>query len=386
MKYLIILSLLFLSGCAVVQKAGFEFQPEVTVNKLEKEFDAVPAPDGKRLTVAVYSFKDLTGQRKPTPGVASFSTAVTQGAEVFLIRALQDVGKGNWFDVVERVNVDNLTKERTIIRQMREAYEGKDAKPLMPLQFAGIILEGGIIGYDSGNESGGAAHRFLGIGTQTQYSKDIVTVSLRAVSVNTGKVLASVHVQKIVYSTADSVAILKFIQNGTQAFEAETGLTINEAGTLAVKATIEAAVVELIKEGERKGVWDYKKAVVVVPKEVKKEEPKLEEKKDEKPISEVLPTKNEEPKIEEKKSEAKPIVIPEVKSEKKEPAALFGNGKFKSDEYLYSEQNLTSTKKWMFKKNSVVSIRELGTDGWVRVADSNFRGGWVRLEVLDKIQ
>jgi curli production assembly/transport component CsgG len=386
MKYLIILSLLFLSGCAVVQKAGFEFQPEVTVNKLEKEFDAVPAPDGKRLTVAVYSFKDLTGQRKPTPGVASFSTAVTQGAEVFLIRALQDVGKGNWFDVVERVNVDNLTKERTIIRQMREAYEGKDAKPLMPLQFAGIILEGGIIGYDSGNESGGAAHRFLGIGTQTQYSKDIVTVSLRAVSVNTGKVLASVHVQKIVYSTADSVAILKFIQNGTQAFEAETGLTINEAGTLAVKATIEAAVVELIKEGERKGVWDYKKAVVVVPKEVKKEEPKLEEKKDEKPISEVLPTKNEEPKIEEKKSEAKPIVIPEVKSEKKEPAALFGTGKFKSDEYLYSEQNLTSTKKWMFKKNSVVSIRELGADGWVRVADSNFRGGWVRLEVLDKIQ
>jgi curli production assembly/transport component CsgG len=385
MKYLLLLTLL-LSGCAVVQKAGFEFQPEVTVNKLEKEFDAVPAPDGKRLTVAVYSFKDLTGQRKPTPGVASFSTAVTQGAEVFLIRALQDVGKGNWFDVVERVNVDNLTKERTIIRQMREAYEGKDAKPLMPLQFAGIILEGGIIGYDSGNESGGAAHRFLGIGTQTQYSKDIVTVSLRAVSVNTGKVLASVHVQKIVYSTADSVAILKFIQNGTQAFEAETGLTINEAGTLAVKATIEAAVVELIKEGERKGVWDYKKAVVVIPKEVKKEEPKLEEKKDEKPISEVLPTKKEEPKIEEKKSDEKPIVIPEVKSEKKEPVALFGSGKFKSDEYLYSEQNLSSTKKWMFKKNSVVSIRELGTEGWVRVADSNFRGGWVRLDVLDKIQ
>jgi curli production assembly/transport component CsgG len=386
MKLLILASLLVLSGCALQQKAGFEFQPEVTVNKLEKEFDAVPMPDGKKLTVAVYSFKDLTGQRKPTPGVASFSTAVTQGAEVFLIRALQDVGKGNWFDVVERVNVDNLTKERTIIRQMREAYEGKDAKPLMPLQFAGIILEGGIIGYDSGNESGGAAHRFLGIGTQTQYSKDIVTVSLRAVSVNTGKVLASVHVQKIVYSTADSVAVLKFIQNGTQAFEAETGLTINEAGTLAVKATIEAAVVELIKEGERKGVWDYKKTVVVIPKEVKKEEPKLEEKKDEKPISEVLPTKKEEPKIEEKKSEVKEIVIPEVKSEKKEPVVLFGNGKFKSDEYLYSEQNLTSTKKWMFKKNSVVSIRELGTEGWVRVADSNFRGGWVRLDFLDKIQ
>lgn len=28
---------------------------------------------------------------------------------------------------------------------------------------------------------------------------------------------------------------------------------------MAVKATIEAAVVELIKEGERKGIWDYRK-------------------------------------------------------------------------------------------------------------------------------
>lgn len=258
----LLLLILLMSGCAIIQKAGFEHKPEVTANKLQKEFDAVPSPEGKRVTVAVYTFSDKTGQRKPTPGIASFSTAVTQGAEVFLIRALQDVGRGEWFDVVERVGIDSLTKERTIIRQMREAYEGKDAKPLMPMQFAGIIMEGGIIGYDSGNESGGAAHRFLGIGTQTQYSKDIVTISLRAVSVNTGKVLAAVTVQKVVYSTADSVAVLKFISNGTQAFEAETGLTINEAGTLAVKATIEAAVVELIKEGERKGVWNFKNTTV----------------------------------------------------------------------------------------------------------------------------
>jgi curli production assembly/transport component CsgG len=148
---------------------------------------------------------------------------------------------------------------------MREAYEGKEAKPLMPLQFAGLIMEGGIIGYDSGSESGGAAHRFLGIGSQTQYSKDTVTVSLRAVSVNTGKVLVAVTVTKIVYSTADSVAVLKFLNNGTEAFEAEAGLTINEPGTLAIKATIEAAVVELIKEGERRGVWDYKKTTISLP-------------------------------------------------------------------------------------------------------------------------
>jgi curli biogenesis system outer membrane secretion channel CsgG len=178
---------------------------------------------------------------------------------VFLIKALQDVGQGQWFDVVERVGIDSLTRERTLIRQMREAYEGTSAKPLMPLHFAGIIMEGGIIGYDSSTESGGAAHRFLGVGTQTQYSKDTVTVSLRAVSVNTGKVLVAVTVTKIVYSTADSVAMLKFLRQGTAAFEAETGLTINEPGTLAVKATVEAAVVELIREGERKGIWEFKK-------------------------------------------------------------------------------------------------------------------------------
>jgi curli production assembly/transport component CsgG len=271
MKILSSLLIIFLlSGCAIWQKVdqmrGVQPNPpKVAENTLQKEFDVLPPPAGKKVSVAVYQFVDKTGQRKPTPGVASFSTAVTQGAEVFLIKALQDVGQGNWFDVVERTNIDALTKERLIIRQMREAYEGKDAKPLMPMQFAGIIMEGGIIGYDSGTESGGAAYRFLGIGPQTQYSKDTVTVSLRAISVNTGKVIAAVHVTKIVYSTADSVAVLKFMNNNTQAFEAETGLTINEPGTLAVKATVEAAVVELIKEGEKKGVWDYKKAITQVP-------------------------------------------------------------------------------------------------------------------------
>ena len=260
MKTLLILFVVsLLTACAVGQKAGIEYLPEPVPNRMQKEFDAIPAPDGRKLSVAVYSFGDKTGQRKPTAGIASLSMAVTQGAEVFLIKALQDVGHGQWFDVVERINVDALTKERLIIRQMREAYEGVNAKPLMPMQFAGIIMEGGIIGYDSGTESGGAAHRFLGIGSQTQYSKDTVTVSLRAISVNTGKVLAAVHVTKIVYSTADSVAVLKFLANGVQAFEAEAGLTINEPGTMAVKATIEAAVVELIKEGERKGIWDYRK-------------------------------------------------------------------------------------------------------------------------------
>ena len=257
-KIVLTLGLLLLSNCAVMQKGGMESKPEVTEMKMQKEFDTVPAPAQKKITVAVYSFQDKTGQRRNTPNIASFSTAVTQGAEPFLIKALQDVGKGLWFDVVERVNVDNLIKERTIIKQMRDMYEGSNAKSVPPMQFAGIIIEGGIIGYDSGMESGGAAYKWLGIGPQSQYSKDVVTVSLRAVSVSSGKVLATITVSKTIYSTADSVAMLKAFRGGTAFFEAETGLTINEPGTLAVKTTVEAAVVELINEGERKGIWNFK--------------------------------------------------------------------------------------------------------------------------------
>jgi curli production assembly/transport component CsgG len=250
-----------LSGCAIHQNNPLveADKPEVTAVMMQKEFDTVPAPaSGKPVSVAVYSFRDMTGQRRPQSNIASLSMAVTQGAESFLIKALQDVGKGQWFDVVERVGLDNLTKERLIIRQMREAYEGPSAKPLMPMQFAGMIIEGGIVGYDSSTKSGGVGARVFGIGKQTQWSQDVVTISIRAVSVNTGKILASVTVQKTILSSADAMTALKFFDMGTRAFEGEAGFTINEPGTYAVKSAIEAGVVELIKEGARKGLWDYK--------------------------------------------------------------------------------------------------------------------------------
>jgi curli production assembly/transport component CsgG len=344
-----------ISGCAIQQKTnqllnGQQFPPKILENQLQKEFDNIPPPAGRKVSVAVYQFTDKTGQRRPQANIASFSTAVTQGAEVFLIKALQDVGQGQWFDVVERTNIDALTKERLIIRQMREAYEGKDAKPLMPMQFAGIIMEGGIIGYDSGSESGGAAYRFLGIGPSTQYSKDTVTVSLRAISVNTGKVLAAVHVTKIVYSTADSVAVLKFLNSNTQAFEAETGLTINEPGTLAVKATIEAAVVELIKEGERKGVWDYKKAIpptAVVP-----------------PVATVVEVKSPPP---------NPVPVVQQPTPDKVYLSTLS--------YIYKEKDLKSQKTWQFIAGTELTIRAQEGE-WVNVRDNQNRGGWVLKSVL----
>jgi curli production assembly/transport component CsgG len=399
-----ILSLLvvsMLSGCAMIQTTGLtETDPTVTTQRVnvKKEFDSIPAPAaGKPVSVAVYSFLDKTGQRRPQANIASLSTAVTQGAETFLIKALSDVGGGKWFEVVERVGIDNLTKERLIIRQMREAYEGAGAKPLMPMQFAGIIIEGGIVGYDSSTTSGGAGMRIFGIGKQTQWSTDTVTVSLRAVSVNTGKVLTSVTVQKTILSTADSATALKFFDNATQAFEAEAGLTINEPGTYAVKATVEMAVVEMIKEGHRKGVWDYKQEVkeppamsfipapVVAP--VISSEVKVEEKKD---VVVQSQTKSET------KAEAVPSTATEVKADLKpivskqglqiEPKALFGQRKLKEAEFIYKEPNDKSQKTWQFKKGAVVNVVQPGSEGWVRVVDSERRGGWVRVDQLEEIK
>jgi curli production assembly/transport component CsgG len=379
-----------LSGCAVIQTTGLtETDPTVTTQRVnvKKEFDSIPAPAaGKPVSVAVYSFLDKTGQRRPQANVASLSTAVTQGAETFLIKALSDVGQGRWFEVVERVGIDNLTKERLIIRQMREAYEGSNAKPLMPMQFAGIIIEGGIVGYDSSTTSGGAGMRIFGIGKQTQWSTDTVTVSLRAVSVNTGKVISSVTVQKTILSTADSATALKFFDNATQAFEAEAGLTINEPGTYAVKAATEMAVVELIKEGQRKGVWDFKPEI-----SLKTEPPAISFA----PAQTVTPVISSEVKKEEKvEVQAEPKI--EVKADLKavvskqelkvEPKALFGQRKLKEAEFIHKEPTDKSQKTWMFKKGAVVNVVQPGSDGWVKVIDSEKRSGWIRVEQMEEVK
>jgi curli production assembly/transport component CsgG len=427
-RVLISLSIVaLLNGCAVIQSTGLtEVDPTLTTQRagVKKEFDTIPAPAaGRPVSVAVYSFADKTGQRRPQANVASLSSAVTQGAETFLIQALQGVGGGQWFEVVERVGIDNLTKERLIIRQMREAYEGNNAKPLMPMQFAGMIIEGGIVGYDTTVNSGGAGMRIFGIGKQTQWSQDTVTISVRAVSVNTGKVLAVVTVQKTILSTADSATALRFFDAGTQAFEAEAGITINEPGTYAVKAAIEMAVVELIKEGQRKSIWDFKSNVPVAvappvakpavqPPVISSEIRKPEEKKDvvvqtqtpqaPTPIKESPaaapqqsnggkvpegvqgksePVKEERLVVTEMQTGVKPN---ETKMANDSSRALFGVKVLKENSFLYAEEKETSTKKWWFAKGTPMSIRQPGTEGWWRVvvADGTDRGGWIQSSKL----
>ena len=218
------------------------------------------APPERQAVVAVYDFPDLTGQRKDKDNLASFSTAVTQGSTALLIDALKVAGNGSWFKVVERNRIDDLAKERQIVRQTREEYLGKDANKLEPMLFAGIVLQGGIIGYDSNIISGGAGARYLGIGADTQYRKDQVVVSLRAVSTNTGEILMNVQVSKTIISVGRDLSLFRFVDLGTKLVEAESGMTQNEANTIAVKTAIEQAVIELINQGIERGYFKYQES------------------------------------------------------------------------------------------------------------------------------
>jgi curli production assembly/transport component CsgG len=230
--------------------------PELVVSQV-KALESLPPPE-RQAVVAVYDFPDLTGQRKDKDGVASISTAVTQGGTPLLISALKEAGGGTWFRVVERNRVDDLARERQIVRQTREEYSGENANKLEPMLFAGIIIQGGIIGYDANIQSGGIGARYLGIGGTAMYRKDQVVVSLRGVNTNTGEVILNVQVSKTVLSVGKDLSIFKFVDVGTKLVEAETGITENEANTMAVKMAIEEAVLQFVKQGVEKGYFKYK--------------------------------------------------------------------------------------------------------------------------------
>lgn len=279
---------LMLAGCGTVGNAVRSFDDPVVVKPQLKSEPKLAEPATGAITVAVYNFRDMTGQRKASQMIASLSSAVTQGADAYLVKSLQEVGGGKWFKVLERGGLDNLVKERQLIRQMRELYQGKDAQPLPPMMFAGMLIEGGIIGYDSNTMSGGSGARLLGIGASTEYRQDEVVVSLRAVSVATGEVLVSITTSKTVLSFQDKAGVLRFYDAGTRSLELETGAATNESMNKAVQLAIHAAVIEMINEGAKKGHWSFKPEPVVVkpaPIEEKKEpavekpaEPKKEEK------------------------------------------------------------------------------------------------------------
>ena len=256
----VLLCLLFLSGCTaftgVQRSLEFERQGPEIVPSAAYQLLNLPPPKTKAV-VAVYDFQDKTGQRKALDNIASFSTAVTQGGIDILIEALRDAGRGNWFAVVERSGLDGLTRERQLIKNTRDMYEGEGANRLKPLLYAGIIIEGGIIGYDTNLRTGGSGARTLGIGMRHQYREDKVTVVLRAVLVQTGEVLLNATATKTILSTGGGTDFFRFYELGTQLVEAESGSTENEAVNHAVRAAIEAAVYGIVIKGIEQQVWDF---------------------------------------------------------------------------------------------------------------------------------
>jgi curli production assembly/transport component CsgG len=367
-----------LSGCAHIHMETGKEEP-VALLPRESLTAKIPELDGPAITIAVYGFTDKTGQMKPNDKLAVFSKAVTQGAEVFLIKSLQD--SKNWFKVVERVGLDNLIKERQLIRNQREVYEGKDARPLKPMTVAGVMIEGGIIGYDSNIRSGGNGARFLGIGGSQQYRVDEVVISLRLISVNSGEVLLTNAVSKTIFSTQHNVGMLRFVDAGTKALEMENGMALNEPTTYAVRVAIEQAVYDMIVEGEKKGIWRYKKPGQAMAKEEVKAEPKVEVK--------AIETKVEEKKevvVQPLPKVSTPVVEAKVETKPAEPRPLFGQRRLKEAEYIYKEPNDKSQKTWQFKKGTVVDVVQPGSEGWVRVTDSEKRGGWIQVEQMEEIK
>lgn len=222
------------------------------------EIRKLPAPKEK-IVVGVYKFRDQTGQYKAADNGASWSTAIPQGTTTILLKALED---SKWFKAIERENIGNLLNERQIIRSTRKEYSGNDSSEtsaMPPLLFAGMLLEGGVISYDTNVMTGGIGARYFGIGASAQYRQDRITVYLRAVSTSTGEILKTVYVSKTILSTSISGNFFRFIDT-ERLLESDIGITQNEPVHLAVTEAIEKAVYSLIVEGVKDDIWSNKLA------------------------------------------------------------------------------------------------------------------------------
>ncbi|MCZ4337031.1 CsgG/HfaB family protein [Shewanella colwelliana] len=247
-NFVIVGVLLCLTACSSVPEQFDNIEASSSLMpKGETYYDLVnlPSPQGA-MVAAVYDFRDQTGQYKPIPS-SNFSTAVPQSGTAFLAQALND---SSWFVPVEREGLQNLLTERKIVRA---GLKG-DANQLPQLNSAQILMEGGIVAYDTNIKTGGAGARYLGIGASSQFRVDTVTVNLRAVDIRTGRLLSSVTTTKSILSKEISAGVFKFI-DAQELLESELGYTSNEPVSLCVASAIESAVVHMIADGIWKGAW-----------------------------------------------------------------------------------------------------------------------------------
>jgi len=254
-RALIVVSVMLLTSCAAYFNQPLQQKPSRTGDFSASTKILLDLPKAKSpLEVAVYNFSDQTGQYKAVENGSTFSTAVSQGATTILIKALEDSG---WFIPIERENLSNLSTERNIIRNTKQEYIknlNPNEPPLPPLLYAGLLLEGGIISYDTNIITGGMGARYFGLGASAQYRQDRITVYLRAVSTSNGEILKTIYVSKTILSQALDASLFRFVKF-QRLLEIETGVTQNEPMQLAVKDAIEKAVHDLIIEGIEEKYW-----------------------------------------------------------------------------------------------------------------------------------
>ena len=221
-----------------------------------KQLNSLPLPKEK-IVAAVYKFRDQTGQYKLSNVGTSWSTAVTQGATSILLQALEESG---WFVAIEREGLSNLLNERKIIRSSRANYsanKNENEQLLPPLLYAGIILEGGIISYDTNVLTGGEGIKYFGVGGSDQYRQDRISIYLRAISSQSGRILKTVYTTKMILSQQVDIGVYRFV-DFQRLLEVETGYSSNEPVELCVKEAIEKAVESLIIEGIKDNLWELK--------------------------------------------------------------------------------------------------------------------------------
>lgn len=247
--------LISLQSCGIFMNppGGVQYESYVGESTLSQQnFNKLPIPK-EQIVVGVYKFRDQTGQYKSSDVGANWSTAIPQGITTILIKSLED---SKWFMPIERENIGNLLNERQIIRTTRQEYSGGTSpNQLPPLLFAGILFEGGVISYDTNILTGGAGARYFGVGASTEYRQDRITVYLRAVSTNNGKILKTVYTSKTILSQSINASMFRYV-DPERLMEAEMGVSNNEPVQMAVTEAINKAVYLMILEGIKDNIWD----------------------------------------------------------------------------------------------------------------------------------
>lgn len=226
------------TGCGVMlaPKAG-PAEPIQPLTDAAMELAQLPKPSGK-MNAGVYGIAETTGQKKDVSGF-SYSSAVPLDLTSFVVDSIERSG---FFVPFERQKLDSLNLERQIMG-------GKSQ--LIPAQ---VLFEGAVIAYDTNVSTGGFALGWLGIIPKTQHIVDVVTVSLRAINPENGRIVQQMTIEKRVVSTEVRVGVFKFLEDN-RLLESDIGYTRNQVVTRAIQEAFDRAVVDIIVQGLLEGTW-----------------------------------------------------------------------------------------------------------------------------------